>query len=117
MLWCCCGHAPDTPETIEDVLQQAAGMKVGSFCVTVPVEVMKALGQPDVLADVGRSRGGTLRVPSGPQGHAHRSELIRPHDPESEELALNVNTIGDLWRAEMLLSRRLAHQGVAAQVR
>jgi len=108
------------PETLEDVLQQAEGMKVGSFCVTVPVEVMRAL---DLNLTYSLTVDGREVVLCG-VSVVDRKAMLTGQEldqaymiSESEELALNVNTIGDLRRAEMMLSRRLAHQGVTAQVR
>lgn len=99
------------PETIEEVLRQAEGMKVGSFCVTVPVELMRALGLNLTYSLTVDGREVVLCGVSVVDRKAMLTGLELEQSymiSESEELALNVNTVGDLRRAEMVLTRRLA---------
>ncbi len=99
------------PETIEEVLRQAEGMKVGSFCVTVPVELMRALGLNLTYSLTVDGREVVLCGVSVVDRKAMLTGLELEQTymiSESEELALNVNTVGDLRRAEMVLTRRLA---------
>jgi adenosylcobinamide-phosphate guanylyltransferase len=99
------------PETIEEVLRQAEGMKVGSFCVTVPVELMRALGLNLTYSLTVDGREVVLCGVSVVDRKAMLTGLELEQSymiSESEELALNVNTVGDLRRAEMVLTHRLA---------
>lgn len=99
------------PETIEEVLRQAEGMKVGSFCVTVPIEMMRALGLNLTYSLTVDGREVVLCGVSVVDRKAMLTGLVLEQSymiSESEELALNVNTVGDLRRAEMVLSRRVA---------
>ncbi len=108
------------PGTIEDVLRQAEGVKVGSFCVTVPVEMMRALGLDLTYSLMVNGREVVLCGVSVVDRKAMLTglELEQAYMiSESEELALNVNTIGDLRRAEMMLSHRSAYRDLTGPFR
>ena len=99
-----------TPRLIEEVFHRAAAVRVGSFCVTVPVETMRSLDLHLTYSLEVEGREVVLCGISVVDREAMLTGEELDQDymvSEAVEIALNVNTKGDLERAEGFLSRRL----------
>lgn len=98
-----------TSRLIEDVLHRAAAVRVGSFCVTVPVETMRSLGLQLTYTLEVEGREVVLCGISVVDRKAMMTGKELDQDymvSEAVEIALNINTMGDLKRTEGILSRR-----------
>ncbi len=98
-----------TPRTIEEVLRLAGAVTVGSFCITVPADLLRSLGLNLTYSLTLEGREVVLCGVSVVDRQAMLTGLELEQGyavMETEELALNVNTAGDLQRAERLLSQR-----------
>ncbi|MBI0583439.1 MAG: NTP transferase domain-containing protein [Methanomassiliicoccus sp.] len=99
-----------TSEGIETVIAASARSGAGSFCVTVPVDLMTSLG---MALTYSLEVGGRKVVLCG-VSVVDRMLMLTGREleqdylvTEAEEFALNVNTLDDLRRAEAALARRL----------
>lgn len=98
-----------TSRGIDAVVSASVGSSAGSFCVTVPVELMNSLGMALTFSlEVGGRRVVLCGV-----SVVDRLQMLTGREleqdymvTEAEEFALNVNTRADLGRAEDALRRR-----------
>jgi adenosylcobinamide-phosphate guanylyltransferase len=98
-----------TPQGLEKVVAEARRSVVGSFCVTVPEELMRSLGMGLTYSLEVRGRKVVLCGVSVVDRMAMLTGKEVEQDytvTEEEGFALNVNTIGDLQKAERALRRR-----------
>jgi adenosylcobinamide-phosphate guanylyltransferase len=99
-----------TPSRIEEVVVASAGSRAGSFCVTVPVTLVEALG----MALTYSLEVGGRRVVLCGVSVVDRAQMLTGREleqdyliSEGEEFILNVNTLTDLRRAEGALRHRI----------
>jgi adenosylcobinamide-phosphate guanylyltransferase len=98
-----------TSRGIDMVVEASLRSAAGSFCVTVPVEIMLSLGMDLTYSlDVGGRKVVLCGV-----SVVDRALMLTGREleqdylvTEAEEFALNVNTLADLRRAEAALMRR-----------
>jgi len=98
-----------TPKGIDAVVDASSRSRAGSFCVTVPAEVMNSLGMALTFSLEVEER----RVVLCGVSVVDRAQMLTGREleqdymvTEAEEFALNVNTRADLDRAEAALRRR-----------
>jgi adenosylcobinamide-phosphate guanylyltransferase len=98
-----------TPRGIDSVVNASSRSAAGSFCVTVPVDLMNSLG---LALTFSLEVGGRMVVLCG-VSVVDRAQMLTDKEleqdymvTEDEEFALNVNTLADLRRAEAALVRR-----------
>ncbi len=98
-----------TSGSIDAVVEASQRSSAGSFCVTVPAELMASLGMELTYSlDVGGRKVVLCGV-----SVVDRALMLTGREleqdylvTEAEEFALNVNTLADLRRAEAALMRR-----------
>lgn len=98
-----------TSEGIDSVVTASGRSSAGSFCVTVPVEVMNSLGMALTYSLEVNGRTVVLCGVSVVDREQMLTGLELEQDymvTGSEEFALNVNTLDDLRKAEAALLRR-----------
>lgn len=98
-----------TSSGVDAVVYASSRSRAGSFCVTVPVELMTSLG----MALTFTLEVGGRRVVLCGVSVVDREQMLTGREleqdylvTEAEEFALNVNTLADLQRAEAALARR-----------
>jgi len=95
-----------TPGGIDAVVEASAASGAGSFCVTVPVDLMLSLGMAlTYFLEVGGRKVVLCGV-----SVVDREQMLTGRELEqdymvtdAEEFALNVNTLADLRKAEEVL--------------
>lgn len=98
-----------TSDGIESVVAASRRSSAGSFCVTVPLETMISLGMALTYSLEVNGRKVVLCGVSVVDREQMLTGLELEQDymvTESEEFALNVNTMDDLSKAEAALMRR-----------
>lgn len=98
-----------TSQGIEKVVSEAWRSAAGSFCVTVPEELMRSLGMELTYSLEVHGKRVVLCGVSVVDRQAMLTGRELEQDymvTEEEGFALNVNTMGDLQRAEHALRRR-----------